>query len=79
MNIVLTHNASYRAEGATVVTSLDQAMALAAKDAAAENTGEIAVIGGSVGVRGNAAQCPRGWKSPKCMATPKAIRFPAIR
>lgn len=47
-NIVLTHNAKYRAEGATVVTNLDEAIALATKDAAEENTGEIAVIGGSV-------------------------------
>jgi dihydrofolate reductase len=43
-NIVLTTNAAYKAEGATVVTNLDDALSLAARD----NTDEIAIIGGNV-------------------------------
>ena len=43
-NIVLTTNPNYKAEGATVVTSLKDAISLAAKD----NTDEIAIIGGNV-------------------------------
>jgi dihydrofolate reductase len=43
-NIVLTTNPEYKAEGATVVTNLKDAISLAAKD----NTDEIAIIGGNV-------------------------------
>jgi dihydrofolate reductase len=43
-NIVLTTNPNYKAEGATVVTNLRDAISLAAKD----NTDEIAIIGGNV-------------------------------
>jgi dihydrofolate reductase len=43
-NIVLSSNPNYKAEGAIVVTNLDQALALAAKDGASE----IAIIGGNV-------------------------------
>lgn len=47
-NIVITHNRNYQAEGAVVAHSLDEALAIAAQDAAIEKSGEIAVIGGSV-------------------------------
>jgi dihydrofolate reductase len=47
-NIVLSSNPNYKAEGAIVVTTLDQALALAAEDAAKNNTDEIAIIGGNV-------------------------------
>jgi dihydrofolate reductase len=47
-NIVLTSNANYKAEGAIVVTKLDDALALAAKDAAQKNIDEVAIIGGNV-------------------------------
>ncbi len=43
-NIVLTTNPNYKAEGAAVVTSLKDAISLAAKD----TTDEIAIIGGNV-------------------------------
>lgn len=48
LNIVITSNANYKAEGAVVVTSLKDALALAEKEAEKENAGEIAIIGGSV-------------------------------
>jgi dihydrofolate reductase len=48
LNIVITTNPNYKAEGAAVVTSLKDALALAEKEALRENTGEIAVIGGSI-------------------------------
>lgn len=48
LNIVITSNPNYKAEGAVVVTSLKDALALAEKEAVKENTGEIAIIGGSV-------------------------------
>ena len=48
LNIVITSNPNYKAEGAVVVTSLKDALALAEKDAEKQNTGEIAIIGGSV-------------------------------
>jgi dihydrofolate reductase len=43
-NIVLSSKPKYKAEGAIVITNLDQALALAAKDGASE----IAIIGGNV-------------------------------
>ena len=48
LNIVITSNPNYKAEGAVVVTSLKDALALAEKDADKQNTDEIAIIGGSV-------------------------------
>jgi dihydrofolate reductase len=48
LNVVITSNPNYKAEGAVVVTSLKDALALAEKDADKQNTGEIAIIGGSV-------------------------------
>jgi dihydrofolate reductase len=48
MNIVITSNPNYQAQGAIVVTNLKDALALAEKDADARGTDEIAIIGGSV-------------------------------
>jgi len=48
LNIVITSNANYKAEGAVVVTSLKDALTLAEKDADDKNSDEIAIIGGSV-------------------------------
>jgi dihydrofolate reductase len=48
LNVVITSNPNYKAEGAVVVTSLKDALALAEKDADEKNTDEIAIIGGSV-------------------------------
>ncbi len=48
INIVLTHDGSYRAAGAVVVTDLESALALASKEAAKAKTDEIAIIGGNV-------------------------------
>ena len=47
-NIVLTHDGSYRANGAVVVTDLAGALDLASKEAAKANTDEIAIIGGNI-------------------------------
>lgn len=46
-NIVVTRNADYKAEGITVVTSLDDAIALARKLAAESNVDEFFVAGGA--------------------------------
>ena len=48
LNIVITSNPNYKAEGAVVTTNLEDALALASKDADARGTDEIAIIGGSV-------------------------------
>lgn len=48
LNIVITSNPDYKAEGAVVATSLKDALKLAEKDADEKNTDEIAIIGGSV-------------------------------
>lgn len=45
-NIVVTRNADFAAEGASVVGSLDAAIALARREAAATGAEEICVIGG---------------------------------
>lgn len=46
-NIVITRNAEYKAEGADVVTSLEEATKLAnIRDRCAGNSGEICIIGG---------------------------------
>ncbi|CAB4326146.1 MULTISPECIES: dihydrofolate reductase [unclassified Brucella] len=45
-NIVITRDADFRAEGAEVVSSLEDALALARKFAAEGGVGEICVIGG---------------------------------
>jgi dihydrofolate reductase len=47
-NIVLTRDRNYRAKGAAVVSSLENALALASKEAARAKTDEIAIIGGNV-------------------------------
>jgi dihydrofolate reductase len=46
-NIVMTRDASFRAAGAVVTTSLDQALAVAKGDALRRFATEIAVIGGA--------------------------------
>lgn len=46
-NIVITSNPDYKAEGAAVVASLKDALALASSDADARGIDEIAIIGGS--------------------------------
>jgi len=48
LNILITSNAGYRADGAVVATSLKEAIARAEQDAAEKNIAEIAIIGGSV-------------------------------
>lgn len=45
-NIVITRNADFAAEGASVVPSLDAAIALANREAAAMGADEICIIGG---------------------------------
>lgn len=45
-NIVLTRDASYQARGAVVVTSLEDAVAIARADAARRGVDDIMVIGG---------------------------------
>src|SRR6202035_2456884 len=46
-NIVMTRDAGFRASGAVVTTSLDQALAVATGDALRRFVTEIAVIGGA--------------------------------
>jgi dihydrofolate reductase len=48
LNIVITSNPDYKAEGAVVATSLKDALALAEKDADVRGIDEIAIIGGSI-------------------------------
>lgn len=45
-NIVITRNADFAAEGASVVASLDEALALAGREAQATGADEVSVIGG---------------------------------
>ncbi len=46
-NIVITRDAAYRADGAMVTTSFDNAIAIARGDALRRNVREIAIIGGA--------------------------------
>ena len=46
-NIVITRDAAYRADGAVVTTSFDNAIAIARGDALRRNVQEIAIIGGA--------------------------------
>src|SRR5579872_4895922 len=46
-NIVITRDAAYRADGAVVTTSFDNAIAIARGDALRRNVREIAIIGGA--------------------------------
>jgi dihydrofolate reductase len=46
-NIVITRDAAYRADGAVVTTSFDNASAIARSDALRRNVREVAIIGGA--------------------------------
>lgn len=48
LNIVISSNPNYKAEGAVTATNLKDALALAEKDADTRGIDEIAIIGGSV-------------------------------
>ncbi|MGE6785450.1 dihydrofolate reductase [Ensifer adhaerens] len=56
LNIVITRNADFVADGASVVPSLDAAIALAGREAAATGVDEICVIGGGEIYRQSIAQ-----------------------
>ena len=76
-NIVITRDADYRAPGAVVTTSFENACAIALGDALRRLAAEIAMIGGAESLCAVDADAPTGWRSPKSMPRSTATRaFP---